>query len=451
MIGIGSCALSAIGTGRSATETPPLAVSRFGSRVLVIAPHPDDEVIAPGGLTWEARNSGADVRAVMLTCGDGFKKAARALGKGRATPASFLSLGTMRRSECSDALAALGVPEQDRIFLGYPDAGLRALWEFDWDPAQVHLGRNGHTEVPYDFAYRRGAPYCGASVTADLSSIIADYRPTAIVYPDPNDRHPDHQAAAAFVEYALYDSGYECRRFTYVAHFGHYPFPWAYVPSLSLAAPEELLEVGTRWETLQLSREAIAKKLAALRRYASQMWIPHMNVYLRSFVRRNELFGTYAPARPLRLENDTSPPSSPDAHDVVVRQPVDTVVPAILQKGNRATEVRMAIGSNRLWLGVTVPGSSTVRRPSALHLRLLGGRTPKRFDATVRGEVVEVSTRYADSVSPTDVVVRRLGDTLWLGLPVALVEGRRVALVAGEVMGPNGRPVTTAWRPVLLR
>lgn len=451
VIGIGYSALATLGTGGNAADTHPLTLSGFGARVLVIAPHPDDEVIAPGGLTWEARRSGADVRAVVLTCGDGFKKAARTLGMGRATPESYLKLGTMRYRECSDALAALDVPPGDRIFLGYPDAGLRSLWEFDWDPDQVHLGRNGHTEVPYDFGYRKGAPYCGASVAADLEAIIADYRPTAIVYPDPNDQHPDHRAGAAFVEYALYDSGYDCRRFTYIAHFGHYPFPWAYLPSGSLSVPEDLREVGTRWEAFPLTADAQAKKLEALKRYSSQMRIPHMNVYLRSFVRRNELFGTYAPARPLRLENDAAPPSSSDAHDVVLREPVDATTPAILRKGAVPTQVRMAVGAKRLWLGITVPGSSTTPRPCALHLRLLGGRVPERFDATVSGDVVEVSKRSSGSLAPADVVLERTGDTLWLGLPAALVEGRTAGLVAGEVIAPSGQTAATAWRPVLFR
>ena len=289
------------------------------------------------------------------------------------------------------------------------------------------------------------------SVAADLASIIADYRPTAIVYPDPNDQHPDHRAGAAFVEYALYDSGFECRRLTYVAHFGHYPFPWAYFPSGSLAAPEDLREVGTRWGSFPLTAEAQTRKLDALKRYRSQMRIPHMNVYLRSFVRRNELFGTYTPVRPLRLENDASPPSSADAHDVVLREPIDAATPAVLHKGTRPTQIRMASGSERTWLGITVPGSSTAPRARALHLRLLGGRAAERFDATVTSDVVEVSKHYADSVTPSEVVLEREGDTLWLGLPASLIAGRSAGLVAGEVISPNGVSAATSWRPVLLR
>jgi hypothetical protein len=315
----------------------------------------------------------------------------------------------------------------------------------------VHRGRNGHTEVPYDFAYRTGAPYCGASVAADLASVIADYRPTAIVYPDANDQHPDHQAASAFIEYVLADSGYECRRFTYLAHFGHFPFPWAYLPSLSLTAPDALREVGTRWASLPLNDDSVARKLEALKRYSSQMRIPHMNVYLGSFVRRNELFGTYSPARPLRLENDAAPPASPDAHDVVVREPVDAAVPAIFRVGGRPTEIRMALGATRLWLGITVPGASNASNATALHLRLLGGRSPQRLDATVRGDVVAISTHFADSVTPTDATVERRGDTVWLGVPASLVEGSDLGLVSGELLTPGGRSYQTAWRPVRFR
>jgi LmbE family N-acetylglucosaminyl deacetylase len=345
----------------------------------------------------------------------------------------------------------IGVPSEDRVFLGYPDTGLRSLWEFDWDADRPHLARNGATEVPYPFAFRPGAPYCGASVAEDLEHLIADYQPTAIVYPDPNDQHPDHRAAAAFVEYALRDLGYRCRRFTYLAHYGHYPLPWAYLPRQYLRPPTELRETGTDWVSLPLTPGAESEKLAAVLCYRSQVRLPHMNVYLRSFVRRNELFGTYTPLHPLRIENDAEPPSSPDAQDVVVREPAAPSVPEILRRGSAPSGVRMALGPTMLWAGVTVPGAGAAGTDVAIHLRLLGGRAAARLDALVSGGTVRLSHAYSESVSPGTAIVRRTGDTVWVGVPATLVEGHDAVLASGEAVLSGGRTAGTAWRPVLLR
>ena len=41
-----------------------------GDRVLIVAPHPDDEALGAGGLIQSAVDSGADVKVVYLTHGD---------------------------------------------------------------------------------------------------------------------------------------------------------------------------------------------------------------------------------------------------------------------------------------------------------------------------------------------------------------------------------------------
>lgn len=451
VIGVGLMTVSSLSGDAQPPDTARIDAARFGERILVIAPHPDDEVIAPGGLTREALASGARVRAVVITCGDGFKKAAALGSRGRTDAASYLRLGEVRHLECDAALARLGVPPQDRVFLGYPDAGLRSLWEFDWDASQAHRARNGATAVPYDYALRPGAPYCGSSLASDLERLIDEYRPTSIVYPDPNDQHPDHRAAAAFVEYALGDLGFSCRRFTYLAHYGHYPRPWAYLPRLYVRPPAELGETGTEWSSLSLTASAESEKLAAVMCYRSQVRLPHMNVYLRSFVRRNELFGTYAPVHPLRLEQDAAPPASPDSEDVVVQQPADPAVPEILRRGSAPSAVRMAIGPTTLWVGVSVPGSSAGPASCAVHLRIIGDGEPARFDAIVHGDTVELSGLYADSAEPAGVVTRRTEDTTWVGIPVSAVAGRDMLLASGEVVVSGRRTAGTSWRPVALR
>src|SRR5436309_73025 len=42
------------------------------TRLLVVAPHPDDEVLAAGGLIHHVVSIGGQVRVVYLTDGDGF-------------------------------------------------------------------------------------------------------------------------------------------------------------------------------------------------------------------------------------------------------------------------------------------------------------------------------------------------------------------------------------------
>jgi N-acetyl-1-D-myo-inositol-2-amino-2-deoxy-alpha-D-glucopyranoside deacetylase len=189
------------------SEAVGLLAGSLGTRVLIIAPHPDDEVIAPGGLTATAIASGATVRTVVVTAGDGFKKAARLISGGPLSPEVFRELGTLRYPETQASFEALGVPVADRVYLGYGDASVSALWDEGWD--RDVLARNGCTSTPYPFAYTSGAAYRGASLAADIERVIAEYDPTSVVYPDPDDNHPDHWSTAAFVEYVLESRGYK--------------------------------------------------------------------------------------------------------------------------------------------------------------------------------------------------------------------------------------------------
>src|SRR5262249_24668651 len=138
-------------------------------RVLVLAPDPDDEAIACGGLLQEARAAGASVRVVFLTSGDANELSFMVVTKHLVfTPAAVRQMGERRRREAIAAAAAFGVDEHDLVFLGYPDVGTLKLFveRFDGDPLRSLL--TDATAVPYPEAFRPGAPYVGASVLADL-------------------------------------------------------------------------------------------------------------------------------------------------------------------------------------------------------------------------------------------------------------------------------------------
>jgi LmbE family N-acetylglucosaminyl deacetylase len=80
-------------------------------RILFIAPHPDDETLAAGGLIAAQRLRGVEVVVAAVTDGE------------NAYSDSF-GLGEVRRKEQVDALARLGVNEEQIVRFGLPDSAV---------------------------------------------------------------------------------------------------------------------------------------------------------------------------------------------------------------------------------------------------------------------------------------------------------------------------------------
>ena len=74
----------------------------MNKKVLVLAPHPDDELLIAGALIYTLKRKRYDITVAYFTNGD-----------------SALGQGTVRIQEAIDALNVLGVREKDIIFLGY--------------------------------------------------------------------------------------------------------------------------------------------------------------------------------------------------------------------------------------------------------------------------------------------------------------------------------------------
>lgn len=274
---------------------PAAAVPGAGQRVLVFAPHPDDETLGAGGLICQARRRGAAVRVVFFTRGDGYSLCATVRYGQHPGADAMQRLGHDRQGEALAALAALGVDAAHATFLGYPDRGLDDLWLDHWSPAAPYVSRyTGLAAVSGAPSFRPGAPYAGESVVQDVTALLERVRPDFVYYPDAADDHPDHWAAHCFVRMALErwkqsvaERSPVAR--TYLVHRGDWPEPRGEDARLFLSPPTPLIRTHARWETLDLTPAAVAAKRRALRAHRTQLALG--GSFLPAFLRRNELLG----------------------------------------------------------------------------------------------------------------------------------------------------------------
>lgn len=115
-----SAARAADGTGPSACpaqRTTPEQLVPAGSRVVVVAPHPDDEVLALGGTLARLARRGHAITVCAVTDGEGSHPQSA-----HWTPDA---LRRTRPRETEDALARLGI-RAETIRLGLPDGGVPA-------------------------------------------------------------------------------------------------------------------------------------------------------------------------------------------------------------------------------------------------------------------------------------------------------------------------------------
>jgi len=272
--------------------------------LLVVAPHPDDECIATGGLIQQAVAAGARVHVVYLTYGDNHELAYWALKKLPAlTPAQYRSLGETRRLEAIKGTGSLGLTQEDLTFLGYPDAGTLRIWETTWQPgtSRLHSATDARA-VPYSDALSPGSPYNAASILEDFESVLHAFAPTVVALPSPLDLNPDHQAAYLFATAAVSDLKMSPRQYTYIVHQRHFPVPRFYNPRTVLTPPPFVASLPLALRNLRLTAGQIGLKYSSTLLYRSQTDVSYG--LLASFCRQNEVFMT---DEHLPLSSETAP------------------------------------------------------------------------------------------------------------------------------------------------
>jgi LmbE family N-acetylglucosaminyl deacetylase len=282
-------------------------------RILILAPHPDDEAIGCAGVIQAAVSKGADVRVVYLTNGD-HNQVAFIVYEKRLTlrRSEFIHMGEVRRQEAIKAMKLLGLDEKKLIFLGYPDFGTFTIFRDFWQnskPFESILTRI--SRVPYKENLSFGAPYIGESILADLKTVLKGYKPTKIFVSHPADANVDHKAFYLFLQVALHDLKKEISQpkiYPYLVHCIGWPLPRHYHPQLNLNPPGQILGSQVQWLRFNLSPEQLQKKYQALLCYKSQTETSAF--YLLAFARQNELFGEYPELQLKKQASSTVKPVS---------------------------------------------------------------------------------------------------------------------------------------------
>ena len=262
------------------------------ARVLVFAPHPDDETIAAGGLISRLARHRMPVRLVFVTSGDGYARAVKAdLRAERPTDTDYVAMGELREREATAAARRLGLRRRDILFLRFPDAGLAGLWRDHW--SRTHPYTSPYTKEDSPPA-PEGVEYDGQDLTSVIAHVLRRFRPTVVVMPHPYDDHLDHAHTSYFAIEAI--DALQARHvlpdnvvvLTYLVHDGGWP-PVAKRDHDPLTPPSRTAIPDTLWSAIDLSPAELAAKEAALAQYRTQLAV--LGDFLRAFCRRNELFG----------------------------------------------------------------------------------------------------------------------------------------------------------------
>lgn len=168
------------------------------AKILVISPHPDDDVLIAAGIIYSAVERQEPVKIVYMTNGDYY---------------GGTDQGYLRQSEAVNAASHLGMVEDDLIFLGYPDGYLKNIYENYINATDIFttaLGQSttygnrglGLTDY-HSFRFGMPANYNRYNILTDLEDIISSFKPDQIFTLSEFDRHPDHSTTYELTKLAL--------------------------------------------------------------------------------------------------------------------------------------------------------------------------------------------------------------------------------------------------------
>ena len=188
---------------RRKLDYPETWLAPPAGRVVVVAPHPDDETIGCGGVLALHRQQGDEVHVVVVTDGGAGDSQQRYPSEGYVE---------RRRDECRAAAAMLGLAQPE--FLGFADQGL--------------------------------AP--GGALRAAIVAALERLRPNVVYHPPELEMHPDHHVVGTEVVASIASLSLDARSFAYET----------WVP----VVPTHVIDVSSVWAVKQRALACYESQLA---------------------------------------------------------------------------------------------------------------------------------------------------------------------------------------------
>ena len=244
-------------------------------RVLVLAPHPDDESLAAGGVIATLRQDKpkSEIRVIIVTNGDASYTTSFFHSPHGFTTKHFQSIALERQQESLSALMILGLAPSQIHFWGFPDQGLLQLRQKYWSRQESYRSPTTGFCCAEQAFNSLAFQYNGMNLLRLIQDQLMTFRPTMIIFPHPQDAHPDHKTLALLTVFATgiqYIRQTSPQMLAYMIWSGN-PL-WMtgsfFNENAKISFPKSALP--KEWKLFPLSKSVQQKKAVALTCYGSQ-------------------------------------------------------------------------------------------------------------------------------------------------------------------------------------
>ena len=348
-------------------------------RILILAPHPDDETLAAGGViaAAQALPQPPQIRVIVATNGDGSRSTAVAHKRNPFSAEVFQQMAVQRQQESLNALAELGVTAEDVAFWGFPDGGLEPIWQRHWRSAAPFRSPTTGWEATQQAVNSAVLPYTAVGLLQALQDTLRRFQPDAIIMPHPQDAHPDHRALAHFTAWAAAQNrgdpdGFAPDLLAYPMWLRGAPWPKSIrLEQVNSHLPPRFAVHEDTWVRHPLRQPLRGQKAAALTCYQSQ--IPTLGGLLHSGGQAaQEIFHRLCSVTVPRFT--TALPLPPDGRWASLPFTVGWQRTRLAYH-TRPIMVTFAADRYNLWLGAQLPGRPPSGHVYSFVIRTANGRS----------------------------------------------------------------------------